>query len=269
MKPRAPVDKQKARLVKQLLWQGKSQARINAVTGVSQSTVSRIKSGQAHEDVPWPDGSVGEMSARQVIPESDWSADAQRFLSFPDELQERMHKKVNKRREEMGLLPVPTASTAFTSLMESELGDLEWEATAIADAHKAEDARLASIMIEFDEILEVERATQRGEQTISIIESTREDRSDEPAIVPSDVLIYTKMDWKDLIHQAPDIPIVKRAFTSSDVALKESCCILFHELRGTPSSWGEPAVEKQILLVADKIRANIKLMLTLEEEYKD
>ncbi len=268
MRPRPPIDKQKARLIKQLLWQGKSQPRIQAVTGVSQSTISRIKSGNAHEDVPWPDGSLGEMPARQVIPEADWSADAQRFLSFPEELQERMHQKVNKRREEMGLLPVPTASTAFTSLMESELGDLEWEATAIADAHKAEDARLASIMIEFDEILEVERATQRGEQTISIIESTREDRSGDLPVPAATTLIYDKMDWKELIQLAPEVSIVKRAYASQDVALREACCILLHELKGTRGSWGDTVVEEQILKIADRIRSFPDLMERLKDEYE-
>src|SRR5262252_8960729 len=55
------LTKQKARMIKKLLWEGFLQRDIALEFTVTQTTISRILNGLQYPEVPWPNGIVGAM----------------------------------------------------------------------------------------------------------------------------------------------------------------------------------------------------------------
>lgn len=266
------VDKKTARLVKDMLWKGRKQSHIQIVTRVSQATISRIKTGDAHADVPWPNGEVGGIpsSLSDPIKEVDWSADAKRYLTFPEEMQARILQVVNKRRIELDLHEIPDIAPAYATYLEADGEDEVWEAVALDDARKSEDTRLSILMTEFDELVEDEKAARRDEDTKNIFSQTKRERSPEDdAIRPqSPTLQYETMSISDILSIDPRNSIVREVVAMEDPFLLESVGILFKENRMQVDGWKGASIREQVFKLAEKLKTypDISARLTKEED---
>lgn len=261
------VDKELIRTVKSLLWMGKAQSTVSAMTGVSQGTVSRIKNGYVHGDVPWPDGSVGRMPVREVLVEVDWSADAKRLLCFPDDMQMRIFHLVNERRTATGLPPIPDMAPEYRDYLNADEADREWEATTLVEARKAEDKRLATIMLEFDELVASEEATKRAEELTSIFSATSEGGhpAERPPRPPKQ-LKYEKLDWPYILRYGRTVDVVRDCMSCRDAVLREAICIVFFQFKDSQTNWRSSVVEDQVREIAEKLRADPMIVQQIEAE---
>ena len=250
---RVPIDLPTARQIKGLLWKGTSQERVAVLTGASQSTISRIKAGKAHENVPWPDGSLGPMPESQTR-EPEWSADASRLLAFPDMMQQRIFAVVNEARRNSDQPEIPPTDTTYLDYLDAEGGDQEWEASALLRAREAEDKRLSLLMIEFDEIVAEERTVLHEESARAIIVSTRQEPLDEVIPITAHTDLPKGLEWDYVKEFAPKHPLVIEAFETSDPHLIRAICIVFEALQQFPHNWGEPFAIRNVRELADKLR---------------
>lgn len=258
-------------IIKRLLWLGRTQEEVAAILGVSQSTVSRIRSGRRYGDIPWPDGSTGPLPEGQrsrVL--QDWSDEARRFLDHPEEIQERILSIVNKRRAEEGRDPIPPRSAVYQDFLDSDPSDQVWEAAHLVEARRAEDRRLSQTMLEFESILLEEVALRSAEETASILEATRSEQREVDVHSKGTVetLTYDKLPWEQVKRLARNNPLVTQAVAEEDAVLAEAICIMFHELKGSPSSWGQPEVQSQIVKLAGRIRELPKLVEAIEGTFE-
>jgi hypothetical protein len=270
MSRRPPTDAATIKVVKDMLFAGKPQERISAVTGVSQSTISRVKAGKSHGEVPWPDGSIGPLPER-TVQEVNWSSDAQRYLTFPTPMQERILEVVNARRSDLSIPPIPEMSEGYKQLLDADPADAEWEAARLIDARKAEDERCATIIREFDVLTSEELDTRREQEALDIFEATRGSRSTPADTLPPPApppLTYDKMPWETVLELAPSLRIVQEAYTA-DACMKEAICIVFHALRNSQTSWSTAVAAKQVRETADVLRGQPEgAVAELEAYYK-
>jgi len=61
------ITEEDARAIKARLWAGERQGDINKDYAVHESTINRIATGKTFYDVPWPDGTVGEMPRERAV----------------------------------------------------------------------------------------------------------------------------------------------------------------------------------------------------------
>jgi hypothetical protein len=263
------VDKELARQVKEMLWRGKSQEHVSVALGVSQSSISRIKLGVAHGDIPWPSGEMGSMPLRVgPIEDVDWSIDAKRYLTFPAEMQSRILEAVNDARQSFNAPLVPTIAPRYATFLNSDPEDAEFEATALLDARRSEDDRMSTIMREFDSIVNSE-AARIHEQTIvsAILDTKREVEPDHNGTAPVALdLHYEKLDWALVCARAPDNKIVIEALATGP-ALIEAVCIVFYQLRSYEETWSSPRVHTEIRRLAKRLADIPALMERVMEEY--
>ena len=256
-----------ATVAKNLLWAGKSQAHVAALLGVSQPTISRIKSGSTFEHVPWPNGDTGPMPFR-LPEEASWTELAQRYLSYPQALQDRILEIVNARRAETGTPPIPAQAEEYTRFLNADPLDKEFEAITLLEAREAEDRRCSTIIREFEEIAAEEFDEKRARATQDILISTRDGgRRSPPPERSSARLGYTKMDWGEVKEKGAGVPIVQEALLG-DACLREAVCIVFEQLKGSTKNWRLPVTREQILDVAEVLRKDDEVVRKLEEEYR-
>lgn len=260
MKTRLPAPKSSIALVKKMLWEGKGQERVAFITGHDQSTVSRIRTGQMHSDVPWPNGKTGAMPVEMDRGGGDehapWSHDATVFQAFPAEMQNRILDLVNTRRQEVGLEPIPDVDPTYGSYLISE--DVEDESAALYEARDYEDARIRQVMTEFREISEREIATKRAEDLLLALSTTSHfgtnDESEQATPAATGELLYDKLPWDSLTRYTTEIPIIAEA-EKGDEYLKEATCIVFYTLQNTPKTiWKEPKIAREIFRIAERLR---------------
>ena len=257
MKTRLPIDNEKAARIKAMLYEGASQERISGLLGGDQSTISRIKSGQTHGDVPWPNGATGAMpveSDRRGRKDGDkWSHDARIYLDMPGEVQNRILDVVNKQRRETGLDPIPAADDVYESYLNDP--DVTDESVALYEARDSEDARIRQVMAEFREISEVERANQRAAEAVLLLQTTSHFGTEDEHTPPvGGELVYSKMPWVEVALRAHDVPIVQEA-EKGDTFLQEACSIVFHTLQNSSKdTWKEPNVSREVRKIAERLR---------------
>jgi hypothetical protein len=170
-------------------------------------------------------------------------------------MQERILLAVNSHRESMDIPAIPSTTKEYADLLTADPDDLEWEATAIADATKAEDERLGTIMREFDAIVEEQRSTLHDAQASDILRATRDSAPRTPIQQDGiEVLEYDKLPWDVVADRAPTNPLVLEALGTQDTALKEAICIVFYQMRGAPQNWPAPVTIRQVREVAEWIR---------------
>lgn len=251
------IDKKTARVIKEMLWKGRKQSIIHAITKASQASISRIKTGETHADVPWPNGEVGGIpsSASDPISEVDWSADAKRFLTFPEEMQARILLVVNKRRVESSQVEIPAIAPSYKTYLEADESDRVWEAAALEDARKSEDSRLSILMTEFDELVEEENAVRKDEDTRQIFSQTRRTRSveDDAPRPKSTDLKYDKMTIEEILSMDPRNILALEALAMDNPFLTEATCIIFYQNHLQVGGWKGDAVRRSIYTLMDKL----------------
>jgi hypothetical protein len=148
-----------------------------------------------------------------------------------------------------------------------------FEQVSIAEARLAEDRRMATLMIQFNEIMDERRAAQDDTEINRIIASTvtyDEGTPSSPLVDESlkrGNLTYTKMPWEEVCYRAYKVRVVKLAMIGERVALKEACCIVLHALKGSRTSWNDEAVSDQIRELADKLETHPDIMSRISAEY--
>lgn len=260
------IDAERAKIVKEMLWRGRRQEEIVGVTGASQATISRIKTGQSHQDIPWPDGSLGPMPAHGPSEEgTDWSVEAKRFLAFPEDMQKRILEVVNARRVEGNLPIIPQHSEEYLNYLQMEPEDAAFEALDLVKARASEDRRLVTIMLEFDRIVDEQAMQFRAQEILGSIESTRREPDLSQTGTNPDDLAYSRLEWQVVAERSPQNPIVLEA--SSSIAMMEACCVVFYSLRESLELWTSPRVHEEIRRLAKKFLEMPILMARLEKEY--
>ena len=268
------INDRQATEVKTLLWQGVTQRKVELLVGVSQTTVSRIKDGTVAPDALWPNGMRGAMPDRTMSREEGWSDEAADFMKMPQEMQDRILTIVNAVRAEHGDPPIPHTAPEYDKMLRMDSTDRMFEQVSIAEARLAEDRRMATLMMQFNEIIDERRSAQDDTIISRIIASTEpeeEGAHPPPPYLAGEgaqaVLTYTKMPWEDVCYRAYKVRIVKLAMIGERVALKEACCIVFEALKGSRQSWNDEAVADQIREMADKLERHPEIMDRLVTEY--
>ena len=258
-----PVSKDLARTAKDMLYVGKPQIHVAAVLGISQASVSRLKSGTLHPDVPWPTGDQGAIPIRQERDKQPlrWSESSTLFQAYPEILQIRIFEIVNVKRAAIDLPPIPEVAPEYEEFLkggedeeESDEGD-PFEMEGLEKAQLAEDRRICQVMKEFDDILEEDTAQQRCEEIFAVLAATRDgDPRGVPELdTPQTPLIYRKMPWEEVCERGGRVNIVQKAIASDDLLLCEACCIVLYELRTSLTSWDNPAIEDEIYKVRERL----------------
>ena len=263
------INERKATEAKTLLWQGVSQAKVALLVGCSQATISRLKDGTTAPDSTWPNGMTGSMPDRTMSKEEGWSDEASEFMKMPEIMQERILQIVNTVRGDQGDPPVPHTAPEYDKMLRMDSTDRLFEGVSIAEARLAEDRRMATLMLQFTEIMAERRAAQDDTEINRIIKSTVAD-ADDPTLPPSVDKVdlqYSKMPWEEVCHRAYKVRVVKQAMIGERLALKEACCIVLHALKGSRSSWNDEAVSDQIYDMADKLETHEDIISRLVGEY--
>lgn len=269
---RKTVTDRQAAEAKTLLWQGVGQGKVALLVGISQSTVSRLKDGTAGAEALWPNGMAGAMPNRTMALEEGWSDEASDFMKMPEEMQNRILQIVNEVREAAGDLPIPHTAPEYEAMLRMDATDRAFEQISIAESRLAEDRRMATCMIQFNEIIAERRAAQDDKVINRIIDSTLSHDIETPPLEDKEYIAtinYTKMPWETVCIKAYKVKIVKLAMIGERVALREACCILFQALKGSRQSWNDDAVADLIYRLADKLEANEERMKLITEEYSD
>jgi hypothetical protein len=237
---------QKARLIKEMLWKGKEQARIAVITGVSQATVSRIKKGFIHQSIPWPDGTLGAMPQISTLTrEEEWSASAQRILSFPQDMQDRIYEMVNKRRKTLDLPPIPPMASAYQEYLMSD-PDEDAEMDGLEGARVEEDKRLSTIGEEFDAIVEDELSKHRDDALLNTIAATQAVNPNQPPPPYKGPPRFVELPWSSVISKDPTNPLVREAVALGDPIRIKAICIVFAQVAATQESWRSSGVARLV-----------------------
>lgn len=229
-----------ARIAKRLLWQGTPQLKVAALTGLSQSTISRIVNGKLHASIPWPNGETGAQPDKNTKDER-WSAESRRFISYPTEVQKSILHAVNARRGDVGLPPIPERSEKYEALLnpafEEESQDYDY-----VEIYEAEDKRLSTIVEEFDALVAEQRTQIRQTDIRNILSDTREcdPRTDPPPDPPPSE--WKKLPWREVIALDPRNPLVHEGLENKP--LQEAICIVFHEI--PHEDWRQPFVRRLV-----------------------
>jgi len=268
---RLPITKERAKLAKELLFSGKPQAHVAAILGCSQPTVSRIKKGQIHGDVPWPTGTTGAIPID--FARSDhvmkWSETSALYQAYHEELQVRILEVVNTRRIAADLPTIPEIAPTYQAYLETTDEDSEWEVAALEQAQIAEDMRISELMREFEDILDAETSQRKAEEIFAVLAATRSSSDvpelDSPREKPKD-LTYRKLPWDEVVSLAGRTPIVAEAIANEDLALREACGVVFYELRNSPGAWKSPAVERQIRYIRDRFAGDERVLQRIGDQ---
>ena len=257
------VNKERARFVKELLYNGREQDEIAKMAGIDQSTISRIKAGKLHGDVQWPNGEVGpipiEADRRARNDEHlKWSTEVEAFNSMPAQLQDRIFQVVNDNRAAQGVDPIPEAAPEYSDYLTSP-AEAE-DAIDLIRARDAEDMRIRELMREWRELLEAERASQRSDELLHILDATPPSQVEEPSndwteVTPmASSLSYDKLDWDEVESRAYSLDIVQEAVESESTSLREACCIVFYAIKNRSlEHWKEPHIEREIRKLAQQL----------------
>ncbi len=247
--------------------------KVALLVGISQTTVSRIKDGLINTESTWPNGMRGPMPDRAMSKEEGWSDEASEFMKMPEVMQDRILQIVNVVRKEQGDPPIPVMAPEYDKMLRMDSTDRAFEQVSIAESRLKEDRRMATLMMQFNEIMDERRAAQDDTAINRIINSTVANLDEGPP--PTQVLCeigrlrYNKMPWEEVCFRAYKVRIVKLAMIGERVALKEACCIVLHALKGSRTSWNDEAVADQIREMADKLESHRDIMDRLVEEYAD
>jgi hypothetical protein len=189
-------------------------------------------------------------------------------MKMPEIMQGRILEIVNAVRVEQGDPPIPHTAPEYDKMLRMDSTDRAFEQVSIAESRMAEDRRMATLMLQFNEIMD-ERRSRLDDTTINrIIASTvTHEEEQPPPDLPSGILQYSKMSWEEVCYRAYKVRVVKLAMIGERVALKEACCIVLHALKGSRQSWNDEAVSDQIRELADKLESHSDIMERISAEY--
>ncbi len=261
---RQSVTKEKASLAKRMLFQGKAQTHVAAVLGVSQASISRLKSGHLYPEIAWPNGASGEIPIEDMRHSASlkWSDQAGAYQKLPEILQVRILEIVNVQRAASDLLPIPEMALVYTKYLEVEDGDFDamFERPPIEVAQLAEDQRISMLMDEFHKIIDIDMSFRREQDTIDILKATQDSQEDEPPHRAARPLVYRKLEWDEVVQRASHLDIVKKAIHMEDIHLQEACSIAFYELRrSNEKTWANAALNKEIWKIRDRLEEDVTL----------
>jgi hypothetical protein len=186
-------------------------------------------------------------------------------------MQTRILHIVNDRRRELGMETIPAASQAYVDILEMSEQEAAFEQSAIGQARLEEDRRLTTVMREFDGLLTEQVAVRSDEAALAILVRTRASAPHLPIPIPTptpDTLEYDKLPWAFVQKVGESLPVVRKANASKDALLKEACCIIFYNLRNSPSAWQLSEATEQIGKLREKLAQFPRLVATIMEEYK-
>lgn len=251
-------------VAKRLLFEGRSQLDVAALTGISQPTLSRIRAGKSHADVPWPDGTCGPMPEKDAAIGPRWSTDAARFLDMPTEFQNRVLELVNERRAEIGMPPMPTSSENYQALLEDPTFALDPDAAQAAQA--AEDQRISTLMREFDGLLSEALVERSDERIQDILEQTSALTASPPEPTPSpEPPKYQTLAWGSV--QQLDLHLVRRAVQAKDYLYLEaiSAVLVLYENFGVDNI---DMLDKLVRQFRSLLEPHVELVKRIEEKWR-
>lgn len=253
--------------IKKDLWEKVPQGEISRKYGVSQPTVSRIRRGTVGTFVPWPTGDIGGMPKqsgvrKQGINESAWSASSMRYLNFPEDMRESILIAVNARRRKLNIDEIPRESEELTNYLSAPPGTRAQEHMLSDEAFQAEDLRMSTLMLEFDDLVSQQSQADREERLLKIIQGTRRDPSEDKSPDNDGDLEYNKLPWNEVLSRAGSLPLVRRVLAKRDPVLLEATCIAF----ASSVSWHDPAIEKHIEDIRKLLESYPKAALRIRKE---
>lgn len=275
MRKAVALTQAQVRMAKEMLWKGREQSRVAAVLGISQATVSRIKKGAIHQNIPWPDGSLGAMptvSTLQIGAE-EWSADSQRLLRMTQEMQDRILDLVNERRALTMLPTIPPMAEVYKEYLlsaeaEGEDGEGDAEFEGLEQARAEEDKRLSIIMNEFTAIIDGELTKDRDADLMHAISTTKAVNPNTPSPPYEGPPRYVVLPWSSIISKDPTNPLVREAVAIADPVRIEAICIVFKQVAQTRESWRSEGVARLVQETEERLRAHPNLIVQIKEASK-
>ena len=250
------VSPRQALEIKIMLWDGKRQSTIQGITGVSQSSISRIQNGTLHHDTPWPTGALG---AKPLHTSDDhtfgWSEDATEFLSLPAAMQERIFTLVNAHREQESLEPIPQYAPEYLTYMNADPSERAHEGLSDSAARLSEDRRMTGLYHYWRDLL-AELSQERSGQELDRIMTATQRQSTYNVPPPDNTrpLTYKRLSWTFICLKAAKLKLIKQAIISDNIFLIEAIRIIFKELSESPSSWNDPETEDAVYRLMDKLQ---------------
>ena len=200
--------------MKASLWEGVKGVRIAEKWDVTSPTITRIKSGEMYENIPWPDGSKGGLS----------------------------------RAREKALREFNIAPASADTFLDERRQEAQKEGHAVDGRTPLEDQMhqaLAALGLSF-ETIERERIEEEEGQLIAALNHPHELAPGEkaqlkPQQFPVTAPIYETFSWSDVMSLAPGAPLVLEADEEDDKRLQKALGIALKML--PPDSWHGPALE--------------------------
>ena len=211
--------------IKQLLWSGYTQSEVCRNFKVTQPTIHRICQGWTHEEIPWPDGSVGPINRQHYLTERE----RRKSLEWED-----ANKAAIETLGEVGN-EVPRAHGVQGGPMPNQPTSPRTEVQKQLDAAGAEIAD----QMEGDLAMTLTDAGETGKRK----------KRKKPAKVE-----HEKMEWDDILKEIKRIrrkptPLILQGET--DAKTQEAICIVFKQI---PSSmW----LEDRAIKLVDQIKVAI------------
>lgn len=272
--PQATLPPQTIAQAKQLLADGATQAATARHLGVSTGVVSKVKNGLTGAEIPWPNGETGSMKEAYPMgtPDQqqahDWSPDAKDYMKWSDGARVRILEAVNSRRRSSGREPLPDVAIEWQVYMEHPGGDSPGqEEERKRKAHKAEDVRRATVMREFNAIVD-EQLAQRSD--VWYRETFKFDPDAEGAEHPvreDDILdpdVYETISVEEVLQKAPYDPILVEARRQEDALLLEALLLVYKQLPVSQWSMAQEAVRLARVEVQRSAKAQRSAMQHLQ-----
>jgi hypothetical protein len=207
-----------AKLVKQAIWNGETQANVAAHFNISQGTVHRMVKGRAYHEFPWPDGTYGALPV------------------------ERLHRKKERKPDDLHLPDAAASDSPIGTVIDDAIDkyfQTDNETTrqrAIEDMAAQADAVLEDFILE--DIKEIDPTP----------------RKPKPAPAPAELNDQDMLSWAEIKANASTNPAVVLAI--QDQELRKLLQAVFAIIPKT--EWHSERAEKMITDLAVTLGVKLK-----------
>lgn len=229
-----------ARQMKQAIWEGVTNDAVAGQFGISSLTISRVRSGAAYRDVPWPDGSFGPLPPMQRQALANGRKRDTRISNAASGIKERFDTSYLEPSEERERLEAVFEETGKRFLSMNEVVDYFRE--QIREERRVKEmAKHEAYMATLDSPEHKELIARGNDKPI--------DRGRDDILDPE---ANERLDWDYILEVADgSVPMVEVANTGDDPALKEAIRVAF-KLVGV-RQWKQDHMLKLVYSIKAKI----------------
>ena len=210
--------------IKSLIWDGRSQASVAGMFGVSQPNINRIVHGFTWQNTPWPNGSTGALNMNDYIRRMEG-------LGL---------RRSNSPQTEPTPTPLPTAPK-----QEQQQEREQEQPLTLEQRNKSAD-----IMEEQRKQIEADMELEIAQSIKASGKSPREGKKREPL----GELTAKEIPWEQVQKQAPRNTMVVLARVDED--LRKCICVAFRAL--PLDMWNTPKAEEVVKQVGVNLGIEIK-----------